>query len=135
MLYKKQNVAYSLKMAKRANYFKLLLIITMVIQPVTFSYAMASMDLSHDLSSLAPGHDGDHAMNENMVDTHDQNVHQEGGSGFDNCCYTAVCSPASMVNATTVPHVPNSQYIVSIAPALKSIDLPTEIKPPRSLLG
>lgn len=114
---------------------KLLLIITMVIQPVMFSYAMASMDHSHQApSSLAHEQTGDHAMNEGMADTHDQNAH-EGDSALDNCCNTAACSPASVMSVITVPYVPKSQYIVSAASTLRSIDLPTEIKPPRSLLG
>jgi len=112
-----------------------LLIITMVIQPITLSYAMAGMAHSHHAPSLANSHNGDYAMNENMADAHDQNVHQKGGNNLDNCCHTATCSPASMVNTGNLSYIPESQSIVSIAPALKGIDLPTEIKPPRHLLG
>lgn len=121
-------------MANWGNYFKLLLIITMVIQPITFSYAMANVAHGHHAPSLAHSDNGDYAMNKNMADAHYQNIHQESDSDVDNCCHTTTCNPASMVNTGNMPHVPKSQCIVSIAPAQKSIDLPPEIKPPRSHL-
>ena len=105
---------------------KLLLIITIMIQPVTFSCAMASED---------HGHHENYTMSESMAGPHDQNTH-EGDSTPDNCCYTAVCNPmASIMNIVTVPHAPNSLYVALGPFSVKSVDLPTEIKPPRSLLG
>jgi hypothetical protein len=105
---------------------KLLLIITIMIQPVTFSCAMANED---------NGHHENHSMSEGMADHNDQNTH-EGDSELDNCPYTAVCNPmASVMNIVTVPHAPNSLYVAPNPFSVKSVDLPTEIKPPRSLLG
>ena len=105
---------------------KLLLIITIVIQPVTFSCAMASEDL---------GHHENHSMSEGMADHNDQNTHEDD-SELDNCCYATACNPAaSVINIVTVPHASNSLYVAPSPSSLKSVDLPTEIKPPRSLLG
>ena len=113
---------------------KLLLIITMVIQPVIFSYAMAGMGQGHHAQYAASNHAGDHMVSEAMAKASDQDNHK-AKSGTDNCCLTLACSPASVMDAFDILQVSSSSYIEATASLLISIDLPTEIKPPRSLFG
>jgi hypothetical protein len=113
---------------------KLLLLITLVIQPVSIAYVMASMGQSHHAQSPLSVHNGGHADNSNMTDTHDQYSPVASGEP-ENCCLSAVCSPASVMSDCSVAHVKSSQYIATTVASLISIDLPAEIKPPRNLLG
>jgi len=116
------------------NLFKTLLIIIMLIQPVAFSYAMTSMDHNHHAMTVVDRHDGHHAMHESMVDADEQHA-QEDGSVLDNCCYTAACSPAAMMSSLMPSTSAHPHYVTSCDASMKSIDLPSEIKPPRPLLG
>jgi len=113
---------------------KLLLVITMVIQPVSFSYAMASMSQGDHAQYSASNHAGDHIANDAMAEVPDHNDHK-AGSGTDNCCLTLACSPASVMDAFDILQVSSSGYIEATASLLISIDVPAEIKPPRDLLG
>ena len=111
---------------------KLLLAITMVVQPVSFSYAMASMTLSHHAASPISSYSNQHSMSGHKTDAHEQNTH-EGGNESGRCCQSTVCSPASVLSVAAVGCKSKSHRIMSVVIILTSIDLPTEIKPPRNL--
>jgi len=112
-----------------------LLLITMVIQPVAFSYAMASMDHGHHHThSSVFDHAGDYAVDDGMAPEHHHDDH-DGKGGTDSCCLTPACSPASVMCVFETPILPSSNYIEATITSLISIYLPAEIKPPRSLLG
>jgi len=111
---------------------KLLLAIIMVVQPVSFSYAMASMTLSHHAITPVSSHNEQHPMNDVMLVSDEQSTHKGGGES-GKCCQSTVCSPASVASVATVGCKSKSQRIMSVVITLKSIDLPTEIKPPRNL--
>lgn len=118
---------------------KLLLIIIMVIQPVSYAYAMAGVSQGHHsdmaLSISDDTQVGHHAMNENGQDSQMQNAH-EHESAADTCCNTVACCQAFVVSEFTVRQdLPHSQYELSVDTHVRSIDLPAEIKPPRRLLA
>ena len=115
--------------------FKLLLIVTMVIQPVAITHAMASMDHSQHQASFAnkQSHDGHHVMNQDIPDAqHDEST---GNSDMNNCCNTAACCPAALVDITTLERTPVPEYSTHLHISWEGVILPSEIKPPQSLLG
>jgi hypothetical protein len=115
---------------------KLLLIITMVVQPVAFSYVMAGMDHSyHQISgSLEQSHHGHHAMNGDVSPVQQQD-HDSGAGTLNDCCNNAMCCAAITVDAEVALLVPSSAYSLSPSSSWEGIDLPTEFRPPRSFLG
>lgn len=121
-----------------------LLLIIMMIQPVSLSYAMTGMAMS----GMNGGHHA--AMATDMLmpvadacqnTPHGQAEHATEqtppavtDSTADNCCDTQACCPAFMVNGLTVQQDrPDSLPVVSVDSAMKRIDLPAEIRPPRQL--
>ncbi len=112
---------------------KLVLIITMIIQPVVFSYAMASVHHNHQISSqMSQNHDGDHnSTHEGLSHSeHNQNIDTESDL-MGNCCASPACSGAM---ASSVSHL-TSQTLFEYSPTInisrKGIVPSTEIKPPK----
>ncbi|MDT8385744.1 MAG: hypothetical protein RRB22_15155 [Gammaproteobacteria bacterium] len=125
-----------------------LLLIIMLIQPVSQSYAMTGMAMpgmngGHH-SAMARGMATDTAM---PVADACQNTHHAlteptaaqtapavANATADNCCDTQACCPAFMVSGLTVQQDrPDSLPVTSVDSAMKRIDLPAEIRPPRQL--
>ena len=114
--------------------FKLLLIITMVIQSVAITHAMASMDHSQHQASFVSeqGHDGHHEMHQNVPDVqHDSS----DNSDMNNCCNSAACCPAALVGMSNLEQMPAPEYSAYLHTSWEGVILPSEIKPPQSLLG
>jgi hypothetical protein len=110
---------------------RLLLIITMVIQPLAFSYAMASMDISHHGQAMIDHAESGQTMNDDMMGHHDH----KGHSGLDHCCQSAACGAAVVANIVTISGCHVSQRIRFSAFSVKDIDRPIEIRPPRIFPG
>ena len=101
---------------------KVLLIITLVIQPVTFAYSM--MDMDGQTATMSVTHEG--SAHEDVSDAaHDH------ASMLDNCCDTPACSPASITQAMLVQSVRYATSVVSLDTAMKSIEPASVIKPPQ----
>jgi len=123
---------------------KLLLVIAMVIQPVAFSYAMASMTHgseagsnmgmthAHHQASASTGesHNNHHDMmhGDTALDTHQP---EESSDTMNNCCNTAACCPAAVVSIEIELFIPSTLFPPSTAPSWKGIDLSADAKPPR----
>jgi len=112
---------------------KLILVITMIIQPVVFSYAMANVYHNHQNTSLiSQHHNGDH--NSTHADLnhsgHNQNMNSDSDS-MDNCCASPACSGAmaSSISLST------AQVLFVFSPTVnisrKGVVLSAEIKPPK----
>ncbi len=115
---------------------KLLLIITMVFQPVMVSYAMTSMNHSQHLATAAveQGHDDHHAMHQDTSVTLQQD--DDGDvSVMSDCCNSAACCPAAVVEIDVMPYDNDTGFSISPYTVRDGIDLPAEVKPPRPLLG
>lgn len=95
-------------------------------QPVTLSYAMVSMDHSHQQVAASMDH---HVMGE-MSDHHASL--DDSNNMLDDCCSSATCCPAAMAVvdelARSIPSVQFTRDYISSWPA---VDLPAEIRPPR----
>lgn len=118
---------------------KLLLVITMLIEPAVFSYAMAGGGHSHDGSAvMAPAHDSHHAsMSPGADEVHKSSgQNQVDGNGFlDNCCSAPACGAAMPSGfGSPISETPSRHYI-SFVISWEGVVLPSEIKPPRNLLG
>ncbi len=111
-----------------------MLIITMGVQPVMFSYAMANMDHSHHQASVVAGqnHDGHHVMHDDVSLAEPQDADT---GALNDCCNSAACCPAAVADIDVMLHEPNTLSFVSSHTSWEGIDLPAEVKPPRSLLG
>jgi hypothetical protein len=127
---------------KRRTTLALLLIVTMVVQPMAFSYAMAGVDhtshhtlvsqdhssVSHEHSSVSQEHSSVSQEHSSVAqDHHDRDV-------LIDCCNSAVCCGAVALDAEMNLHVPNAACYVSPSSSWEGVDLPTEIRPPRNLL-
>jgi len=112
---------------------KLLLIITMIIQPVVFSYAMANIYHNHqNISQMPQIHDGDH--NSTHVDLshsgHSQNIDSESDS-MGNCCASPACSGAMASSVSLFTAQALFEYFPTINTLRKGIVLSADIKPPK----
>lgn len=107
---------------------KILLMITLVIQPVLLSYAMASGGHHHMGQAMEAHHHG-------MTEMHDQADHaahdEDQTSFFDNCCTTPACAAAAFSEITAVAleycsltYRPNTLSFIGVT-------LPSDRKPPR----
>lgn len=121
-----------------------LLLIIMVIQPVSLSYAMTGMampamngghhaamarDMTPDMADACQNNH--HALTEHAVT---QTAPAVASATADNCCDTQACCPAFMVSELIVQQDrPVSLPVAAVDSAMKRIDLPAEIRPPRQL--
>lgn len=117
--------------------FKLLLIITMVIQPVAVAYAMASMNhapLSVATSSKT-GHEQCHMTNHETADTQHDSHGSSDKSDMGDCCNGAACCPVAVltINSTLELSAPSfsAQFYISWG----NVILPSEVRPPRNFLS
>ena len=117
--------------------FKLLLIVTMVIQPVAITHAMASMGHSQYQASFVSeqSHDGHHEMHQDVPDVQHDSHESSDNSDMNNCCNSAACCPAALVDITTLERMPAPEYSTHLHISWEGVILPSEIKPPQSLLG
>lgn len=108
-------------------FLKLLLVITLMFQPVVLSYAMASMDHSHQPVTVSMPH---HVMDDAGVQ---QSAHDDvNNSVSDDCCSSAACCPAATISSVEMTRsVPNRVFTLHYSSSWEVIDLPAEIKPPR----
>ena len=110
-------------------------IFTMVIQPVAITHAMASMDHSQHQASFAnkQSHDGHHEMHQDVADV--QLDESTSNSDLNDCCNTSACCPAALVVIGTLERMPVPEYSTYLHISWEGVILPSEIKPPQSLLG
>jgi len=106
-----------------------LLLTTLVIQPVMFSYAMASMSHHDGHMMMNTSHQMDHgAMHDHTMssDTDEQS------SVLDNCCASPACAgaPLSSFDLSITRHI--TPYTLTSSHFWSGIIIPSEIKPPRS---
>ncbi len=121
---------------------RLLLIAIMVLQPVVSAYAMAAMDHNPgDAASQAmQDHEMDHgvmqqAMDEDALSTSMEDCCTSNAACLMAACPMTACSAALFMDTISALKI----EITSVVPAYQlswaGISLPTEIRPPRSLLG
>jgi hypothetical protein len=115
-----------MKYSNIKNLLNILLIITLVVQPVMFTYAMASMSHGHHVS-MAMSHD----MNTHHAMQIDDASSSSSSVMLDDCCKTPACSPAVLTSSLDVQHIPAVHHDLSFNVSMMSVDLPSENKPPR----
>ena len=113
--------------------FKLLLIITMVIQPVAITHAMASMDHSQHQTSFA--NKQSHEMHQDVPDAQHDSHESSDNSDMNNCYNSAACCPAALVGMSNLEQMPAPEYSAYLHTSWEGVILPSKIKPPQSLLG
>jgi hypothetical protein len=128
---------------KRSLMIKLLLITIMVLQPVGAAFSMTMM--SHHMSSAS-----DMGKHIGMMDHGDRQTadglgahldHSDISTEADDCCMsTAACLMAScgavlFSNTVSIPKVEKVSIYSSIDLSLVGISVPTELRPPRNLIG
>jgi len=113
--------------------FKLLLIITMVIQPVAIVHAMAGMNHSQyqAMNSSMQSHDEHHSVHHAALDIQQEAHETEDDSLMNDCCNTSACCPAAAVGITSVEHMPAPVYSVLPHISWEGVILPSETKPPK----
>ena len=120
-----------------------MLLITMVVQPVAISYAMTTMTHSHqagsaisDDSPMMAHHDtamsGEHGFHHGDAA---ESPDDATGVSSDDCCHTAACCPAAVSVSEFVADLPQPLRCLSLHVFGEDVDLPTDTKPPRILLG
>lgn len=117
---------------------KLLLLITMVVEPVLLSYAMAGV-MHHQggaVMAMETGADQG-AMSHDMkgCDSATQQGQHDGDGGHDNCCSTPACGAAVLLDFVLPATDIASHYFASCDSAWEGVILPSATKPPRSLRG
>jgi len=119
---------------------KFLLLVTLVVEPVMFSYAMAGMGHHHDANNSMTAEFGLHFQSSmsHDISTPDNALHQQRHKVkkvMDDCCSSPACC-AAVVSTFVLPD--NEFLYESYLPFnmfWKGIVLPSETKPPRSLLS
>jgi len=114
---------------------QLMLIVTMVVQPVALSYAMAGMDHSQHMAVME-NHTGEHAahdMSGMAVKQLDDATQDDGTSAMNDCCNSAACCPATVVDISALSDQPTRLYSFFTHTSWEAIALPAEVKPPRPL--
>lgn len=127
---------------KKPLLLRLLLIAIMVLQPVVSAHAMTAMD--HDPGSAASPAMHDHEMDHgSMHQTTDEDA--ASASAGDCCtsnatcpmaaCPMSACSAALFTDSISVLKMEITLGLPPYQSSWASISLPTETRPPRSLLG
>jgi len=121
---------------------KLLLIAIMVLQPVVSAYAMATMDHNpHGAASQAmPDHGMDHGAMQQAMDEDALSISMEDCCDSNTACLMAgcpmsACSAMLFMNAISALKIEIALAVPAYQPSWAGVSLPTEIRPPRSLLG
>lgn len=122
---------------KRNGVTILLLIITMVIQPVILSYAMVGMDHGRHYSVdnvhyQVEHHHLKHARN---ILTADRQTDNNTGGVLDNCCFSTACGPAAVSVAVVTPEITNFIFPLPLNSSAEGVYLPVRFKPPQILPG
>lgn len=118
---------------------KLLLLITLVVEPVTFSYAMAGMGYHHGANNFMAAEYGQHCQSSMSHDmsTQDDSSHQQHHKvkkALDDCCSTPACGPAAVSTFVLPISERFTETYLPFNVSRTGIVLPSETKPPRSLL-
>jgi hypothetical protein len=105
----------------------ILLMLLLLIQPFSFSLAMAQSDSPAHHASTAP----EHQHTEHSSADQPRTQHNEDASMAGDCCASAVCCPA--VTNTRTPKMPMANTLTQFEfqVSFHTITLPIEIKPPR----
>jgi len=119
---------------------KLLLLITLVVEPVMFSYAMAGMGHHHGANNSMAAEYGLHfqsSMSHDMAmpDDSSHQQHDKVKTAMNDCCSTPACCPAVVSGFVLPVNDVFSETYLPLNVSWAGIVLPSEIKPPRSLLG
>lgn len=119
---------------------KLLLLITMVVEPVLLSYAMAGGTYPHGGAAVMEKGCNSVSMSHDMdMDDDESSGHRTPGDGYstghDNCCSTPACGMA-VLPIFFIPAIErHSQHFASFDLFWDGVILSSEAKPPRSLRG
>jgi hypothetical protein len=117
---------------------QLMLIVTMVVQPVALSYAMAGMDHSQHMSAsviVMEHHTDEHAAHGMAAKQLDDATQGDGASAMNDCCNSAACCPAAVLEISVLSHQPTGLYSFSTHSSWEGIALSAEVKPPRPLFS
>jgi len=117
-----------------------MLIVTMVVQPVALSYAMAGMDHSQHMAAsviVMDNHTDEHTAHSmgGMAAKQLDATQGDGMSAMNDCCNSAACCPAAVLEISVLPHQPTGLYSFTTHASWEAIALPAEIKPPRPLFS
>jgi hypothetical protein len=117
--------------------FKLLLIITMVIQPVAVSYAMASMNHASQSAAASgkAGHEQCHMTNHELADTQHDSHGSTGNSDMGDCCHAAGCCPVAVLAIDSTLEISTPSFSAQFSTTWGNVILPSEVKPPRRFLS
>lgn len=117
--------------------FQLLLILTLVFQPVMTAYAMASMPvlMQHDSAASKQGHDACHTMKQAMSDSQHDDFQGLGNSDMSDCCYSGACCSIAVFDATGLIFIPSLAFSAQLPVFWGDVILSSEFKPPRYLLS
>jgi hypothetical protein len=122
--------------------FKLLLIVTLAIQPIANTYAMASMSHSQPANATTSEqlHSGHHVMSQydlkqDVSEVHHDNHDHANNGDINDCCDTSACCPAAIVDIYFLDQVPTPSYSAHFHNSLEGVILPSEIKPPQRIFS
>ena len=116
-----------------------MLIVTMVVQPVALSYAMAGMDHAQHMAAavmVVENHTAEHGNHDIAGMAAKQLDHATQGdemSAMNDCCNSAACCPAAVLEISVLSHQPTGLYSFVTHSSWEVIALPAEVKPPRPL--
>ena len=122
---------------------KLLLLVTMVVEPVLLSYTMAGVGHQHSgfgmTSELKQEHGAEHSSSSHhsmhmMHDTAAHHVNMEDSGEMENCCATPACAAAAMQSLSILDAEIHTPMYTALHVSWKAIVLPSDTKPPRQLL-
>jgi len=110
----------------------LVLIVTMVIQPVLLSYAMAGMDHGRRYSVTKVQYQVDHHVNHaRNILIADHQTNNDSGGVQDDCCYSTACSPAALLVSAVTSEITNFLFPLPLDSSAEGIHLPVKLKPPQ----
>ena len=122
--------------------FQLLLMLTLVIQPVMTAYAMASMPVSmqHTGSAAVQEREACHSMKQTVADTH-HGAHQmadddaTANADMGDCCHSGACCSFAVFDVVSFGFIPSPAFSAQLPISWGSVVLSSEFKPPRTLLS
>ena len=108
---------------------------------MALSYAMAGMDHSQHMAAsviMVESHTAEHAahgMGGMTAKQLDGAAQDDGKSAMNDCCNSAACCPATVVDISVLSHQPTGLYSFFTLTSWEAIALPAEVKPPRPLFS
>jgi hypothetical protein len=111
-------------------FIKLLLVVTLTIQPVALSYAMVGMDHLHQQDSSSMSY-----QSMEMDETTSAHLAASDAAKSDTlsaeCCDNSACSPAIISVVEIKCSVPHRTFTNDYSHSWEAVSPPTEIRPPR----